>query len=557
MADILIVDDEPGVVQQLTTLLTELDHNAHSTIYPQHLLEVLAHQTPDLILMDIFMPDVDGLQLLAQLRQHPRFGEIPIIMLTSERDDQLLADCLQQGAVDFINKPVRRVVLKARLDAALTARQRLNQLQDFNRSLENIFHAMPGGVVALDKDYRIRFVSNRAAEMLDQSEIIGKPAAAVLGPAIAGPSGQLMRFAATGACEPRSQLLTPGGQETVDLTITHLDESVSHIVWLLFLKTHDPQIADNDRALPRFGRLIGDDPAMTDVYRMIEKVAGGHAGVLILGESGSGKELVAREIHDRGPRSKKPFRAVNCGAIPADLLESEFFGHERGAFTGAVTSKPGLFELAHEGTLFLDEAGDIPLPLQVKLLRVIQEKTVTRIGSVRERAIDVRIIAATHQDLPRMVEEGRFREDLYYRLDVLSIQLPPLRERAGDIPLLVRAFMDQLNQTRAQPIHHIQPQALQALLAHSWPGNVRELYNAMEHAFALSDGGTITALHLPARMRAEAPVETRQPRNEKEVIMHALEQAGFNKGKAASLLGVSPATLYRKRRKYGLLKDDE
>ena len=251
-----------------------------------------------------------------------------------------------------------------------------------------------------------------------------------------------------------------------------------------------------------FGDLIGKDPKMQVVYKLIEDVAPSDATVLIQGESGTGKELVARAIHQHSPRKDGPFVVINCSAYPATLLESELFGHEKGAFTGALRQKAGRFEQAHGGTVFLDEVGDIPLPAQVKLLRVLQTRKFERVGGEQTLTVDVRVLAATHKDLVQEVKNGNFREDLFYRLNVIPIKLPPLRERKNDIPLLVEHFLKLFAAARSKDIQGLSSEALRVLLNYSWPGNVRELENTIEHAVVLAKAGQVEAWDLPAAIQS-------------------------------------------------------
>jgi two-component system response regulator HydG len=250
-------------------------------------------------------------------------------------------------------------------------------------------------------------------------------------------------------------------------------------------------------AQERFGELIGTSPGMAAVYRVIDGVASTTSTVLILGESGTGKELVARAIHQRSPRAQRPFVPVNCGAIPKDLVETELFGHVRGAFTGANLARAGLFESASGGTIFLDEVGELPLSAQVKLLRVLQEGEIKRVGSDETKVVDVRVVAATNVDLPQLVASGAFRRDLFYRLNVIPITLPPLRERGEDVLVLAAHFLQKLARKMDRPVKRLAPDAVAALRAHTWPGNVRELEHALEHAFVLSRGEEIGPRDLP------------------------------------------------------------
>jgi len=286
--------------------------------------------------------------------------------------------------------------------------------------------------------------------------------------------------------------------------------------------------------------------------------------VLVTGESGTGKELVAQLIHESGPRATKPFVAVNCGAIPEQLLESELFGHTRGAFTGAVEERRGLFEEAHGGTLFLDEIGELPAPLQVKLLRALQEGEVRRVGDNAARNVDVRVVAATSRDLEAEVRANRFRADLFYRVNVVRIQLPPLRERRDDIPELVKHFTAVFNRRLSLAIKGVSAEAMKLLMDYAWPGNVRELENVMERAMVLADGPQVGAEHLPAGIRSpgsqvasdgnelDLSVKRRTEALERSLIQRALKQTGGNKTRAAKLLDLSHRALLYKIKEYKL-----
>ena len=301
-------------------------------------------------------------------------------------------------------------------------------------------------------------------------------------------------------------------------------------------------------------RLLGDSPRMRDLREMIEKVAQSQAPVHIAGESGTGKELVARLIHDSGPRADGPFVPVNCGAIPSELVESEFFGHRKGAFTGAIGDKAGLVQCARDGTLFLDEIADLPLPMQVKLLRIIQEKKVRPVGASSEESVDIRILSATHRDLARMVADGDFREDLYYRINVIELQVPALRERGDDVLMLAEHILAKLGASNS-----LDDSARDALLQYDFPGNVRELENMLERAVTLCSGRSISASDLHMR---EAPDDERPTLSgklgdkvedvQRQAIIDALEKTRFNKTAAAKLLGLSFRQLRYRIKKLGI-----
>ena len=313
-----------------------------------------------------------------------------------------------------------------------------------------------------------------------------------------------------------------------------------------------------------FGEIVGRSARMQQVLAAVQKVAAADSSVLIYGESGTGKELVARALHYQSPRKASPFVKVNCGALPRELIESELFGHERGAFTGAVRRKKGKFELAEGGTIFLDEIGDIPLEIQVKLLRVLQEKEFDRVGGEQTLHADVRVVAATNRPLREMVEKGKFREDLYYRLEVIPLRLPPLRQRKEDIPELVGHFLGKKCREMNLPLKRLTPEAMDGLKSYPWPGNVRELENVIERTIVLADGDEVGLHSLPLTFadgedralvdlpEGEIPLNKALDDMERKLIGRAMEQAGQVKTRAAEILGIKTSALYYKLDKYGL-----
>ncbi|MDE3018161.1 MAG: sigma-54-dependent Fis family transcriptional regulator [Nitrospirota bacterium] len=323
------------------------------------------------------------------------------------------------------------------------------------------------------------------------------------------------------------------------------------------------ELRDRDSRSP----LVGSSPPMLEVYKLVAKVAAGKSTVLLEGESGTGKELVARAIHSNSARRDGPFVPVNCAALPESLLESELFGHERGAFTGAVSAKPGLFEMANGGTLFLDEIGDISPALQVKLLRVLQEQEVRRVGGTAVVRLDCRLVGATNQDLATLVKEGRFREDLFYRLNVVRIPLPPLRQRREDIPMLAHHFLQQCAGGQPHPIRGFLPETMACLQQYAWPGNVRELENVIERVVSLSRGPLVLPSDLPEAIRqahsgstagtgGHAPGESGAwltlEEMEKQYLQRVLQETRGNKVQAAKILGIDRRTLYRMAERFGL-----
>jgi len=308
-----------------------------------------------------------------------------------------------------------------------------------------------------------------------------------------------------------------------------------------------------------FSGIIGKDAQMQNIYRLIEDIAPTDVTVLIQGESGTGKELVARAIHQQGLRKDRPFIVINCSAYPAALLESEIFGHEKGAFTGAIRQKIGRFEQADGGTVFLDEIGEIAPSAQIKLLRVLQSRKFERVGGEETLKVDVRILAATNKDLLKEVTNGSFREDLFYRLNVIPIHLPPLRKRRNDIPLLARHFLQRFAIEQHKEIQDFSSEAMRRLLDYPWPGNVRELENSIEHAAVLAKRTTVEISDLPSPIRAASPSDDSDApgtivENEKKLLQEVLEECGWNKKKAALQLGISRSTLYEKIKRYQINK---
>lgn len=353
------------------------------------------------------------------------------------------------------------------------------------------------------------------------------------------------------------------------------DEQSAYCAVVLRDRTHEMQLEEAASDRLRLGGLVGHSGVMRDLFRQILRAAASEASILITGESGTGKELVARALHENSSRAKGPYIRVHCAAFPEQLLEGELFGHARGAFTGAATAREGRFEAAHGGTLLLDEIGEVPLNVQVKLLRVLQEREIERLGENQPRKVDVRIIAATHRDLPAMVNRGEFRADLYYRLKVLPLHVPPLRERREDIPLLASTMLANMLARQQKRDIQLSNEALDALGAYDWPGNVRELVNALEYAMVHMDGTTIMARHLPPEIQeacrrvsdslavfAQAPVPSlvqryyrapaQQEGQEKEILLLALKETGGNKAAAAEKLGMSRTTLWKKLKQYGI-----
>jgi transcriptional regulator with PAS, ATPase and Fis domain len=425
-----------------------------------------------------------------------------------------------------------------------------------------ILDALPEGLVAVDPQGNVVHCNGAALRLLRlEFDPTGQPLGACY-----PPLARIARHLA-GRTIPEEESLFHRQGHSLHLVhsvrpIRHLGEVVGSLITLRDIagvRDLVNRLGAPD-ALVTFDDIMGRTPLIAEVRERARRVAAGDATVLILGESGTGKELFARAIHAASPRRDGPFIAVNCGALPETLIESELFGYAEGAFTGARRGgKPGKFELASGGTLFLDEIGDLPLHLQMKLLRVVEERAVDRLGGTRPIPVNIRLIAATHRDLEAMVARGEFREDLYFRLAVIPLHVPPLRDRPGDIPDLARAFLRRIGQARGKDVQGFHPDAMRLLVGYRWPGNVRELQNAVDYAVSIADGPHVLPEHLPPRVRTPAGEDEQAlptlAQAEHRLIQEALRRYGSNgagKRQAARALGINLATLYRKIKQQGI-----
>ena len=436
--------------------------------------------------------------------------------------------------------------------------------------LETIFDSVSDGIIAIDTKSQIMNF-NKAAEKITgwfYEEVGGRDINSIL--KLKNPRDRAvvqMAISSHKALDKRDiEILTKQGEvKQVVLHIDVLDDAAEQFEGIVLILHDVSEVRRLHREVQgryKFGNLIGKSPQMQSIYELIRQAGTSDASVLIEGKSGTGKELVAKAIHYNSSRSERPFIAVNSSAIPETLLESELFGHVKGAFTGALYDRAGRFESADGGTIFLDEIGELSLTAQVKLLRVVQEKTFERVGSSEIQQVDVRIISATNKRLKDLMESGDFREDLYYRLRVFPINLPPLCERKEDIPLLVQHFLDKNNNKMGKSIKKVEAKALGALLDYTWPGNIRELENALEYAFARVEGSKIRLNDLPAEVLSLSGLSSVKgeyelgssatPDEEREMIESALRDAIGNKSKAAKLLAIGRTTLYKKMKEYNI-----
>ena len=615
---ILVIDDDLSTLSMLRLLLGALGYAVLTAENGESGLKAFALELPSIVLTDVRMPGMDGIDVLKQLKQSD--SNVEVIMITGHGDMEIAVQCLQHDASDFIAKPLQRAALEVALKRAKERLAMKRQLQDYTRNLESkvreatmelarscerlrtlyeisqLVAETPSlsGITQLLKEriealthfdchaflllnsrrsglVRGRFDDAAVAvpdDLADLIQDLEKPLfleAADMrrifpeSPDSATPSIVLFPLARTG--EP------PVGGVLIGLKAPATEEELQITSMLLSLSAGTIRRAvvqgeevDSLRRMAgheRFGNMVGRHEKIERVYRLISSVADSEATVLIQGESGTGKELVARRIHELSSRNSGPFIPVNCAAYPQTLLESELFGHERGAFTGASHLKRGSFELAHGGTIFLDEIGEISQTAQVKLLRVLQFKEIQRVGSEHTIKVDVRIVAATSRNLRQEIENGNFREDIFYRLNVIPIHLPPLRERISDLPLLANHFLRKVGERSTKKVTGIAPQVLDRLMHHTWPGNIRELENVMEHAFILAKDDTVEMSNLPEHLRESENATARSAESlgeiEKQHFIRVLKQCHGNRIQAAKILGISRSTLYRKLEHYGLL----
>jgi DNA-binding NtrC family response regulator len=510
--EILVVEDTQASLRLLTDLLTKQGYRVRPASDGGLALKSVAAKAPDLILLDVKMPGMDGYEVCRRLKADERSRRVPIIFISAFSETGHKVKGFDAGGVDYITKPFEPEEVLARVRTQLRLREAEEALRHAGNTLE------------------IR-VQERTAELQASNQALRE-------------SEEKTR----GALEEIERL-----KAQLELENTYLREEV--------------------KEAKEFGDIIGKSTALRQLLRQVETVARTDASVLILGETGTGKELVAREIHKHSRRSDRPLIRVNCASIPRELYESEFFGHARGAFTGALRDRAGRFEAANGGTLLLDEVGEIPLELQSKFLRVLQEGQYERVGEERTRSVDVRIIAATNRNLQMEVEAGRFRQDLYYRLNVVPIEVVPLRKRKEDIPLLAAHFLERAaRKLKVRPARLTQAHLVQ-FQGYDWPGNVRELQNRIERALILAENG-VMYLDLPAggspaeiAVAPPAPearaadaevlsdIEFRQ--RERGNVLAALNKTGWKihgPGGTAELLGLKPTTLISRIKKFGLTK---
>jgi len=580
-------------------------------------------QVFDLFILDVVLPGMSGYEFCEWIRQREETADLPVLFMTGERAD--LPDRLrgfESGANDYLLKPVDKRELLARVDVLLRLRNALAEVRSSNERLasvvsqrtralkdamqelqehqvlmETMLHQLPAAIVVFDQDQRLVTANGEARRIFGLEAMGIQLRETLLAPVFD-------RLTELGEGKLRATLETPEGARVFAVEGARLETDASR--WLLHLvdvtererlleKARGREVAELIKEIEvlkdelhsryRMSRVVGASASMWRLAETVDKLRNRFGTILIRGESGTGKELVARAIHFDGNFADRPFVALNCGAIPDALFESEFFGHMRGAFTGADRDKPGLIAQAEGGTLFLDEIGELSLEAQTKLLRFLQNGEVRMIGSAEVKRIRCRLIAATHRDLSRMVEEGSFRQDLYFRIEAIQVEIPPLRQRPEDIPVLAAHFLrvKAIENGRQDEIQGISRQAMRVLEDYDWPGNVRELESVFERAVLLGSGPTLHVEDLPKRLTRPTghvgestltriplipvdtgeeafgaqPVRSGRRHLDAEIILDALDRSRGNRKRAAELLGVARSTFYRKIEEFGLQEQIE
>lgn len=568
---ILVIDDEESIRFTFKTFLSEEGYKVLTAEDYEGALDAISSTDLDFIITDIILGPHSGIDILRKVKD--RDMHCPVLIITGEPNMDSATEAVRLGAFDYIYKPVRKETLLRVTSHALRHKGILDgkklleaENERYRLNLEAIFKSLNDGIVTVDREMRV-IEANEATKNIcgfSSKEIVGKGFDKLL-----SQCNKLCLKVLKETLKTKKTIrefrVECGHQvrsgQIVLLTSSPLMDRKKKFIGAVLVARDITRISDLEKKLKerhKFQNIIGKSLRMQEVYRLIEYLADTETSVLVTGESGTGKELVARAIHHRGKRANKPLVTVNCSALAETLLESELFGHVKGAFTGAIQDKAGRFQLADGGTVFIDEIGDISPIIQLKLLRVLQERQFERVGDSKTIKVDVRVIAATNRNLKEEIRLGNFREDLYYRLKVVEIAIPPLRKRREDLPLLVNHFCRLFENSFNKKIDGVTDKVLTTFMHYSWPGNVRELQNAIEHAFVTCRGRNITLDHLPSEIveynRGTRRANVKKLVNEPHEIQQALDKTDWNKAKAARMLGISRQTIYRKINEFRLAK---
>ncbi len=566
---ILIIEDEEILRFTFKSFLTKEGYEVLTAADYASAIKLISESNPDLIIADILLGTRTGIDILRCVKKKKM--KTPVIMITGQPSVETAAESVRLGAYDYLAKPVEKHDLikithrALQYHSVIKEKERMEDEKEKYRSeLETIFRSVQEGIVTVDAGMKVTKV-NAAFERicgLEGGEITGRKLSDIPVQCSRTCREVLKKVITTQSRVKTSRIecsRQDRDRQIVVLTSSPLrdrEDTFSGAALVIRDITRESDIEGRLKPRERYMNIIGKSGKMQSLYLILDDLANSDATVLITGESGTGKELVAQALHYGGQRAQQPFVKVNCSALADSLLESELFGHIKGAFTGAVKDQTGRFERADKGSILLDEIGDISAGLQLKLLRVIQEKEFERVGESSSVKVDVRIISSTNQPLNHLVKIKKFRPDLYYRLKVVEINLPPLRERIDDIPLLVNHFCKLFNKRFKKQIEGVSEDVLRLFTHYSWPGNIRELKHVLEHAFVLCHIDCVTKDHLPVEVTSAV-----KDQNLPEMItsgagirdiLTALEKTDGNKAKAARLLGINRKTIYRKLRSHGI-----
>ena len=562
-ARILIVDDEESIRFTFERFLRAAGYVATTAVGCAEALARLDEASFDVIFVDIILDDGTGIELLRTIKER---GLIcPVLMITGEPGVATAADSIRLGAFDYIPKPINQEALLGLTRTAVKYKAVLEEKERIRANLEAIFRSVRDAIITVDQDAVLTEYNEAAMTLCGYTrDDIGRPFSALM-PRCEGGCREMLESALTSGAPVEADHLEcrrgDGPARVVSIRTYPLLAPQGVPSGVVMVLRDDTHVVGLERELTehrQFHRIIGQSEPMQRVYTLIKALAGVQTTVLITGESGTGKELVAEALHLAGDRSRKPLVKVNCSALPEALLEAELFGHVKGAFTGAIRDNEGRFCRADGGTIFFDEIGELSPQIQVKLLRVLEESEFERVGSSTSVKVNVRLIAATNRDLQEKVRLGEIRADLYYRLKVVEIRLPPLRDRREDIPLLLEHFRAKFNTQFKKQIEAVSADVLKAFTRYPWPGNVRELEHTMEHAFVLCNQNIITLDHLPTdflRLPGMRRAAGKAKQDDALATLAALNKTAWNKAKAARLLGVDRVTLYRRIKKFNLSQE--
>ena len=560
-AKILVIDDEEGIRFTFSKFLSARDYDVSTANGFDEAIACISDNDFDVIFADIILSGKSGLDILREIKK--RNLKCPVIMITGYPNIDTASEAIRIGAFDYIPKPIDKNALFHLIDVALQHKSVIDENEKYRSNLEAIFRSVNEAIITVDKDLQVLEINEAAKTICGLTRnVIGTKFASISSKCDQKCIDLLSETITSKQSVEVNNLecrLKDRAEQIVSLTTSPLLNRHNEFTGAVLVISDETRLTDLERELDerqQFHKIIGKSKKMQEVYSLIELLTDVETTVLILGESGTGKELVAEALHYKGGRKHNQMVKVTCSALSEGLLESELFGHVKGSFTGAIKDKIGRFQLADGGTIFLDEIADISPKIQVDLLRVLQDKEFEPVGDSATLKVDVRVVAATNQNLAEKVKQDEFREDLYYRLNVMKIALPPLRDRLEDIPLLVEFFIKKFNQKFGKQIRSISSDVEKIFMNYDWPGNIRELEHSLEHSFILCRQATITVDHLPAELKSFTVNETGFYNNGKadnpEVIRDALEKTAWNKTKAASLLGISRRSIYRKIKEHNI-----